>query len=76
MNLHRNQVTFVKVGSFSIEKFHRLNVTDDFPLFYTDRKAAVGDTVTTLMQQKIAEKQAEAERELMAGTDEKSLKVQ
>ena len=49
---------------------------DFLPVIYIDKKEAVADTMTTLMQQKIAEKQAEAERELMAGADEKSLKVQ
>ena len=49
---------------------------DFLPVIYIDKKEAVADTMTTLMQQKIPEKQAEAERELMAGSDEKSLKVQ
>ena len=48
----------------------------EFSLVYVDKKEAVSDTVRMLMEQKMAEKQAEAEQELMAGVTEKGSKVQ
>ena len=54
---------------------YALNLMLGFSL-YVDKKQAQSDTVRMLMEQKMAEKQAEAEQELMAGVTEKGLKAQ